>query len=441
MAVGRVQVVAHGRQGMRTVFHGYRVSRILSVIILHLVARCVGALLSIDRSPRAFQYVPACCLTQPPCYNFNDKNQAEGEPVTTTDPCRHSNRSTAIVQGEQMETRTILITGANGEIGHGLISHFAEHDGVRVVALDLNTLDDSSKSKCYKTYTGDILDNRFLESLSTAHDFDVIYHLAALLSTRAERQPTIAHKVNVDGTLNLLETAITQSRLQGKEVKMIYPSSIAVYGLPDARAKETADRLGEDECTEPRTMYGINKLYCERLGKYYMNYYRQLDAQPVGGKVDFRCVRFPGLISAVTLPTGGTSDFAPEMLHQAAKGEPYDCFVREDTRIPFMAMPDGVKALLLLEAAPKKNLSTQIYNVGSFNPSAGELKRKVKKAFPDAVINFKPDLKRQTILDSWPADVDDSRARKDWAWKPEYDFERAFEEYLVPAVSQFYKKK
>ena len=106
-----------------------------------------------------------------------------------------------------------------------------------------------------------------------------------------------------------------------------------------------------------------------------------------------------------------------------------------------MAMPDGVKALLLLEAAPKENLSTQIYNVGSFSPSAGELKREVKKAFPDAVINFKPDLKRQAILDSWPADVDDSRARKDWAWKPEYDFERAFEEYLVPAVSRFYRKK
>lgn len=340
-----------------------------------------------------------------------------------------------------METKTILVTGANGEIGHGLISHFAEHDGVRVVALDLNTLDDEARSKCYKTYTGDILDNRFLESLSTAHDFDVIYHLAALLSTRAERQPTIAHKVNVDGTMNLLETAITQSRLQGKEVKLIYPSSIAVYGLPDAGAKEKAGRVHEDEWTDPRTMYGINKLYCERLGKYYMNYYRQLDAQPMGGRVDFRCVRFPGLISAVTLPTGGTSDFAPEMLHHAAKGEIYNCFVRADTRIPFMAMPDGVSALLSLEAAPKEKLSTQIYNVGSFSPSASDLKEQVRKAFPSAVINFKPDLKRQAILDTWPADVDDSRARTDWGWKPEYNFERAFQEYLVPAVSKFYGGK
>ncbi|MFZ1081861.1 MAG: NAD-dependent epimerase/dehydratase family protein [Candidatus Kryptoniota bacterium] len=340
-----------------------------------------------------------------------------------------------------METKTILITGANGEIGHGLISHFAERENVRVVTLDLNTVDDATRARCYKTYTGDILDNRFLDSLSTGHDFDSIYHLAALLSTRAERQPTIAHKVNVDGTLNLLEMAITQSRLQGKEVTFIYPSSVAVYGLPDLPTKHKVGKIKEDEWTEPRTMYGINKLYSERLGRYYTNFYRQLDVQPMSGKVDFRCVRFPGLISALTLPTGGTSDFAPEMLHQAAKGQPYACFVREDTRIPFMAMPDAVEALLMLDAAPRQKLSRQIYNVGSFSPSAGELSRRVKKAFPFSVVDFKPDLKRQAILDTWPEDVDDLQARKDWDWKPEYDFEKAFEEYLVPAVTKFYKSK
>jgi len=340
-----------------------------------------------------------------------------------------------------MEYKTILITGANGEIGHGLVSYFCEKEDFRVVALDLNTLDDTTRAKCYKTYTGDILDNRFLDSLSTGHDFDSIYHLAALLSTRAERQPTIAHKVNVDGTLNLLEMAVTQSRLQGKEVKLIYPSSVAVYGLPDLATKHKVGKIKEDEWTEPRTMYGINKLYCERLGRYYTNFYRQLDAQPTGGKVDFRCVRFPGLISAFTLPTGGTSDFAPEMLHHAAKGEPYSCFVREDTRIPFMAMPDAVRALIMLDAAPRQKLTGQIYNVGSFSPSGGELSERVKEAFASSVVSFKPDLKRQAILDTWPEDVDDSKARKDWEWKPDYDFEKAFEEYLVPAVSKFYKQK
>jgi nucleoside-diphosphate-sugar epimerase len=333
---------------------------------------------------------------------------------------------------------TILITGANGEIGHGLISYFAEREGVRVVALDLNSLDDSTRSKCYRAYTGDILDGRFLDSMSTGHDFDTIYHLAALLSTRAERQPTIAHKVNVDGTLNLLEMAVTQSRLQGKEIKFVYPSSIAVYGFPDAETKHMVGKTKEDEWTEPRTMYGINKLYCERLGRYYAKFYRQLDIHQVGSKVDFRCVRFPGLISAVTLPTGGTSDFAPEMLHYAAKGEPYSCFVREDTRIPFMAMPDAVTALLKLEAAPREKLGRQVYNVGSFSPSASELNFRVMKAFPSSIVTFKPDLKRQAILDTWPEDVDDSEARKDWGWNPDYGFERAFEEYLVPAVKKFY---
>jgi len=340
-----------------------------------------------------------------------------------------------------MDTKTVLITGANGEIGHGLISHFAERDGVRVVAMDLNTLDEDTRKKCYKTYTGDILDNRFLDSLSTGHDFDAIYHLAALLSTRAERQPTIAHKVNVDGTLNLLEMAVTQSRLQGKKVKFIYPSSIAVYGLPDLGTKHRAGKIREDEWTDPRTMYGINKLYSERLGRYYANYYRQLDAQPMGGEIDFRAVRFPGLISAVTLPTGGTSDFAPEMLHHAANGEPYACFVREDTMIPFMAMPDAITALLVLDSADKSKLTRQVYNVGSFSPTAGELKACVRKAFPSAVVSFNPDLKRQAIIDSWPEDVDDSQARKDWGWKPSFNFEKAFQDYLVPLVSRFYESR
>ncbi|MCL4512002.1 MAG: NAD-dependent epimerase/dehydratase family protein [Bacteroidetes bacterium] len=340
-----------------------------------------------------------------------------------------------------MGTKTILITGANGEIGHGLISHFAEHDGVKVVGVDLNPLDDTTRTKCFKSFTGDILDKRFLDSLSTGFDFDSIYHLAALLSTRAERQPTLAHKVNVDGTLNLLEMTVTQSRLQGREIKFIYPSSIAVYGLPDLPTKHKVGKIKEEEWTEPRTMYGINKLYCEKLGRYYTHFYRQLDAEPMAGYVDFRGVRFPGLISALTLPTGGTSDFAPEMVHQAAKGEPYTCFVREDTTIPFMAMPDAITALLKLDAASREKLGREVYNVGSFSPSASELNNRVKKAFASSDVNFKPDLKRQAILDSWPEDVDDSEARKDWGWKPAYGFERAFEEYLVPAVTRFYMSK
>jgi threonine 3-dehydrogenase len=288
---------------------------------------------------------------------------------------------------------------------------------------------------------GDILDTHVLETLSTEHNFDTIYHLAALLSTRAERQPTLAHRVNVDGTLNLLEIAVTQSHLQGREIKFIYPSSIAVYGLPNLKTKQQAGKITEDQWLTPRTMYGMNKLYIEHLGRYYANYYRQLDAEPQKGLVDFRGVRFPGLISAATLPTGGTSDFAPEMLHMAAKNKPYECFVREDARIPFMAMPDAITALLEIQAAPREKLTRLMYNVGAFNPSALEVSQLIHQAFPQSSVTFTPDYRRQGIIDSWPSDVDDSAARRDWNWRPEYSFDRAFSEYLIPAVQKRYAGK
>jgi len=337
-----------------------------------------------------------------------------------------------------MSRKTILVTGANGEIGHGLIEHLSRLDEVQIVAVDMNPIDKTIKAKCHQAIVGDILDSGLLETLSTAHDFDTMYHLAALLSTRSERQPTLAHRVNVDGTLNLLEIAVTQSRQQGREIKFIYPSSIAVYGLPDLATKHSAGKVKESEWCEPRTMYGVNKLYIEQLGRYYTHYYRQLDAETPKGRVDFRGVRFPGLISAMTVPTGGTSDFAPEMLHRAAQHLPYNCFVREDTRIPFMAMPDAIQALLLLQAAPREHLTRLVYNVGSFNPSAGEVLTRILKDFPDAKVNFGPDQKRQVIVDSWPEDVDDTAARKEWGWKPEYNFERAFAEYLIPAITRRY---
>lgn len=340
-----------------------------------------------------------------------------------------------------MSIKTILVTGANGEIGHGLIDHLSEFGGIHIIAMDIVPIDSSVRAKCHRTVTGDILDNHLLETLSTEHNFDTIYHLAALLSTRAERQPTLAHKVNVDGTINLLEIAVTQSHLQGREIKFIYPSSIAVYGLPSLDIKLRTGKVKEHEWLGPRTMYGINKFYNEQLGRYYANFYRQLDAEPPKGQIDFRSVRFPGLISATTLPTGGTSDFAPEMLHSAARNRPYVCFVREDTRIPFMTMPDAVTALLRLQAAPRERLSHLVYNVGAFNPSAGEMYNHIRQAFPRASVSFVPDIKRQTIIDTWPADVDDSAARADWNWKPEYDMERAFAEYLIPAVRARYTEK
>jgi nucleoside-diphosphate-sugar epimerase len=185
-------------------------------------------------------------------------------------------------------------------------------------------------------------------------------------------------------------------------------------------------------------MYGCNKLYCEQLGTYYAKHYKQLAAEVATGKVDFRCVRFPGLISAVTVPSGGTSDYAPEMIHAAAKGEAYACFVRPDSRIPFMAMPDGVDALMTLATARRDVLTRTAYNVGAFNPSAEEIRDVVVRAFPAAKITWENDRKRQGIVDSWPADVEDRAARQDWGFAPRYDFDRAFTEYLIPMIRRRY---
>jgi nucleoside-diphosphate-sugar epimerase len=340
-----------------------------------------------------------------------------------------------------MPRQTILITGANGEIGHGLIEHLSQlNSQLRLIALDVRPLEGPLAARCYRSVAGDILDPALLARLSAEHDFDAVYHLAAVLSTKAERQPGLGHRVNVDGTLNLLEMAAEQARSSGRDIVFLFPSSIAVYGLPDLEAKRRAGRVREAEWCEPRTMYGINKLYCEQLGRYYANYYRQLDAQPTSGRVDFRGLRFPGLISAATLPTGGTSDFAPEMLHQAAQGLRYHCFVRQDTRIPFMAMPDAITALLQLAAAPRERLGRYVYNVGAFNPSAEEIEQLLAGYFAATHVEFLPDTRRQAIVDSWPEDVDDSAARADWGYAPRYELQAAFAEYLIPAVKHRYGK-
>ena len=333
-----------------------------------------------------------------------------------------------------MRRSVILITGAAGEIGHGLIDHFhgiGDHD---ILALDLKPLDEQLAGKCAASISGDILDDNLIQRIVSEYEIRAIYHLAAILSTRAEYTPDIAHRVNVEGTLNLLKLAHEQARWQGRSVKFIFPSSIAVYGIPTREAKNRAGRVKETEWNFPTTMYGCNKLYCEHLGRYYARHHRQLaaDRAPVG--IDFRAVRFPGLISAFTLPAGGTSDYAAEMIHAAARGEHYDCFVREDSALPFMVMPDAIKAVTTLAAAPAESLTQSAYNVGAYSLTAGDIRERVLGCFPNASIAFTPDEPRSDIVDTWPADVDDTPARTDWGWSPEYDLDRAFAEYLAPNI-------
>ena len=337
-----------------------------------------------------------------------------------------------------MRKPVTLVTGANGEIGHALVHRLAA-TGRPVVTIDIAGLESGLAAVVRRSFTGSVTDAGLLERVLAEFEVDLIFHLAALLSTRAEFTPLTAHQVNVDGTLNLLEFAQREGESHGRPVIFVYPSSIAAYGLPDLDTKIQAGRVAEDAWNTPRTMYGCNKLYCEHLGRYYARYYKQLAAHAVG-RVDFRCVRFPGLISAITVPAGGTSDYAPEMIHAAARQEAYACFVRPDTRIPFMAMPDAVDALLSLAGASPEQLTRTAYNLSAFSPTAAAVREQVVRAFPESRMTWDVDEKRQAIIDSWPEDVDDSAARRDWGFAPRFGFASAFDAYLIPTIRERYAR-
>src|SRR6478609_1131835 len=299
-----------------------------------------------------------------------------------------------------MRKPVVLITGAGGEIGHGLLARLAGPSR-SIITIDVAPLDKALAPLVTREFTGSITDADLLNRLLAEFEVDLIFHLAALLSTRAEFTPLTAHHVNVEGTLNLLEFAQKQGESHGRPVAFFYPSSVAAFGLPSLAVKTKAGKVKEDDFNVPTTMYGANKLYCEHLGRYYSRHYKQLAVDTMSGKVDFRCIRFPGLISAETVPSGGTSDYAPEMIHAAAEGKPYACFVRPDTRIPFMAMPDAVDSIFRLMDAPRTKLTRTVYNITAFAPSAAEIEAVVHAAFPKAAMSTEVDQKRQGIVDSW----------------------------------------
>ena len=333
-----------------------------------------------------------------------------------------------------MRKPAVLITGASGEVGHGLVARLASQ-GDPIVTLDVMPLAPDIARHVHREAVGSILDVALLERLMAEYEIDRIFHLAALLSTRAEFSPLTAHQVNVGGTLHLLEFAQHEAESHGRPVVFLYPSSIAVYGLPDAATRQAAGRVAEDQWTVPTTMYGCNKLYCEHLGRYYARHYKQLSVRQAAARVDFRALRFPGLISAATVPSGGTSDYASEMIHAAARGRPYACFVRPDTRLPFMAMPDAVEALVGLASAPAARLTRSTYNVGAFAVTAEEVRAEVRRGFPSADIDYQVDDRRQGIVDSWPADVDDAAARRDWGFSPRLDFTGTIHDYVLPLIT------
>ncbi|MFO0873271.1 MAG: NAD-dependent epimerase/dehydratase family protein [Phycisphaerales bacterium] len=338
-------------------------------------------------------------------------------------------------------THAVLVTGAGGEMGHTLLSALAdrhERGGPAVVALDLRELKPEERQRCHHCVAADVRSPEPFAALAERYAFVEVFHLAAVLSSGGERNPEAAHAVNVDGTVNVLRFAAEQGRRLGRRVSVLYPSTIAVYGMPDLATKDAAAPVREEQFCEPITMYGCNKLYGEHLGRYYSRHYQMLAAERREPSIDFRSIRFPGIISAETVPTGGTSDFGPEMLHAAAQRKAYACFVRPDSRIPFTTMPEAVEALLALAAADPRRLTRCVYNIESFSPSAEEIAAEVERAFPGSAITFAPDLRRQAIVDSWPAHLDDSAARRDFGWRPRHDLRSAFETYLAPRIAARY---
>lgn len=328
----------------------------------------------------------------------------------------------------------MLVTGANGEIGRALLAALAVDGGYDIVTLDLTPLPEPMRPLAVASYAGNIMDRYLLDQIAAHHDVDVVFHLAALLSTRSERDPELAHRVNVEGTLNVLRTAQAQSARLGRAVRFVFPSSVAVYGLPSLDEKRSVGAVREEQWNVPITMYGCNKLYCEHLGRYFTFHARQLGAMSAAARLDFRGLRFPGLISAATVPSGGTSDFGPEMIHAAARGEPYTCFVESEARIPFMAMPDAVRALTAIARADRTALTSSVYNVSAFSATARDIAERAERAFPGARIDYDPDPVRARIVASWPEDLDVGRARTDWGFEPAFSWDAMFDDYLVPSL-------
>ena len=295
----------------------------------------------------------------------------------------------------------ILITGAQGQIGIDLADVLVgRHGEGHVLVTDLRTPENLRPGRLY-----DVLDVTYMESVEKiieAHNVHTIYHLAGILSATGEKHPELAWNVNVNGVRNILEAA------RRYKCRVFWPSSIAVFGPTTPKVNTPQETV-----TEPGTMYGATKVTGELLCKFHATHH----------DVDVRSVRFPGIISHAAPPGGGTTDWAVDMFVQAVKTGEYTCFVTEDTRLPMMYMPDAVKSVLDLMDAEQANITVRTsYNLTAFSFSAGELAAAIQKHIPEFTCSYEPDF-RQDIADTWPASINDSRARADWDWAPEHDLD------------------
>ena len=298
-------------------------------------------------------------------------------------------------------TPRVLVTGALGQIGSELTLALRERYGCdNVVATDLR----SPEGPLAETGPCDILDVTDLNAVAEAvkkYETDTVYHLAAILSATGEKNPALCWRVNIDGTLNILNLAVEM-----KLGTIIVPSSIAVFG-PETPRENTP----QETVLKPRTMYGVTKVCGELLGDYYVKRFG----------ADVRGLRYPGIISSETPPGGGTTDYAVDIFYKAVQEGRYTCFVKEDTALPMMYMPDCIKATIDLAEADFTALKHHgDFNVGALSFTAGELAAEIARHIPGFRVSYEPDF-RQAIADSWPRSIDDSAAREEWGWRPAWD--------------------
>jgi len=305
---------------------------------------------------------------------------------------------------ETKEMKRILVTGSVGQIGSELTLALRQRFGAEnVVATGRKTPPSDALKNSGPFYFIDVAKRETLEEVVRKHNVDTIVHMAAILSAVGEQNPMRCWDVNINGMLVVLECA-----REHEMARVVIPSSIAAFGPETPR-----DRTPNDTILKPRTMYGVTKVAGELLGDYYFRKYG----------LDVRGLRYPGIISYETLPGGGTTDFAVAIYFEAVKNKRYTCFVREDTRLPMMYMPDCIKATIDLAEADLGKLKHHCdFNVGAMSLSAGELAASIRKHVPDFTCTYEPDF-RQQIADSWPMSLDDSAAREEWGWKPAYDLE------------------
>lgn len=300
-----------------------------------------------------------------------------------------------------MNADRILVIGSSGQIGTELVENLRSiYGSSNVVASDIKP--QSSDEGPFETLN--VLDRQAIADVIKKYDINQVYLLAALLSATAEQNPKFGWQLNMEGLFNILDLA------KEKIISKVYwPSSIAVFG-PNTPKIDTPQHC----VMEPSTVYGISKQAGERWCQYYFNKYG----------VDVRSLRYPGLIGYKSIPGGGTTDYAVHIFYEALKNKTYESFLSADTLLPMMYMPDAIRATIsLMQADADKVKIRSSYNLAGMSFTPAQIAKEVEKHVPGFTITYNSDY-RQQIADSWPGSIDDSAARQDWGWKPEYDLEK-----------------